>query len=508
MAYGSQAVPRRKLVRFGVVSLRVPEDWQVGGNEDDGFWAAPVDGHVVLRTWHEGFAHDGDVETAVAEAVEQARAFNEGLALLGPLRVSRENERTWVFAACDFSAETDPGVDFRWYVFVPEGDAVVVLRIRLICVPDLAGSAEIAALVDDVEAQLPFATLHLAGHVADTGRRAIAPPEGTFDEFAERTFFGRLAIEMPTRWRCRRLEDNRYWCATDFDLASAFVLAAEARYEEHPEARDPSASLGELVAGMVATFAEQEAVTETAVRKDVDRPVVRLRWRDHDDDHATDDPSRETVVWVSGQQCGGAPMIATIWFGVPSALRDEPVYRRLEERLEQSVLSCRIVGTDDPRLPCIVPAGASDYGLDELVPRTAYGFVHVCVPHGLDRQENENGRIGFYEDGVHSGALWVDVERFAMNVGSADPRKALPDGAGEAPFGYLEWSARDGHDDDGPIRIHQGCYFVTDRDVVADQGGMIIVFFNIVILKELEDHPEMKALVATIKREVALAHFG
>lgn len=507
---GPLASPARKLVRMGLVSLRLPENWRVGGDEADGFWAASVDARVVLGTWREGFAHDGDVDAAIGGAVEQVRAFHNTLTLFRPLRVTRAKDQTLVFVAGDFSDSPDPGIEFRWYVFVPEGDAIAILRVRLSCRPSVASSPEVAALVEDVDAQVRTASLHLAGQGPDRGRRLETPPPGTFDEVVERTFYGRMAMAVPARWRCIRL-DTGYYCRDADYYGSVFVVVGDG----HPRDRGPAGGRGGAVRKLAASMADAacDGTDEILERTELalaDGAAVRVRARSADWQEAEDpkDPPNEIIGWGVARSCDGVPVAASILLNIPASLATEPVYRELTRRIDESAVSCRLVGPDET-LAYRGPARPRDFRFEELAPRTVHDFVHVLVPTAWELQQTEGGRYGFWADGVENGTLWVDVERLGVGVKTPDPSLRRPGPTEAAPHGDIAWLERDAVEDDGVvIRIHQGCYFITDPDILAYVGDMVIVFFNLVILKELADHPEMRELVATMRREVALAHFG
>ncbi len=496
----------RKLVRLGLVSLRVPEDWRVGGG-DDRFWAVTMDKRTVLLTWHEGFAHQGDVEAAIAGAVEQVRSFHETLTVVQPVRVSSANGRTSAFLACDFSDDTDPAVAFRWYVFVPQGEAIVVLRIELQCKPEMAVTADMMTLVEEVDAQVAIAPLYIKGQFKTSGRSLETPPPGTFDDLVERTFFGRMVLSVPARWRCVRRETG-YFCRDAEYFGSLWLLVRDG----DPKLRDSSEDPDSIVAGLARAMAEaaldeNDEVVEQTQLPVSDGAVMRVRARSANLRKAADpdDPPNETVNWGIARWCDSTPVMASILLNVPALLAEEGVYRELVERLDAAVLACRLAGPGDP-ISYRGPGDPGDYHVEELAPYTIHDFVHICVPTCWNPRETEEGRLGFWADGVENGTLWVDVERIDVDAGELP--STVPGPGLDAPHGTILWRDYDAEEDGDVIRIHQATYFLTDPDIVAKVGGLVLVFFNVVILKELEDHPEMISLVAAMRREIELAHFG
>jgi len=151
----------------------------------------------------------------------------------------------------------------------------------------------------------------------------------------------------------------------------------------------------------------------------------------------------------------------------------------------------------------------ANYGFATLKDVTIYDFLSLRVPARWLEARAENGRGGFWEETVESGTLWIDWNIYvygsaapAMEEALAKQAQTLPGGTASAATGLGGRIVRRRHE---AVEAGEPLVFHSWHVIRRHGPAILLLHFNLVLLADLAERHDFKALVDTIDREVRAA---
>lgn len=139
------------------------------------------------------------------------------------------------------------------------------------------------------------------------------------------------------------------------------------------------------------------------------------------------------------------------------------------------------------------------YDFETLKDITIYGFVSLRVPARWPEARAENGRGGFWEEGVESGTFWIDWDVYALKgrrPRHGDSSAIRVADAGDKAVSYRRTEA-----------VEKGEALVIHNWLVTcgRPGLALMVHFNLVLLADLAERNDFRPLPKLIDREIRAA---
>lgn len=188
-----------------LLSFELPDDWSHGREESGRFWCGREDEPGTL--FIQGFAQQGSLEERVAEL---AAFLAEAPGLVSEVLAIRQDGGLALTATVDHEEDGVPYRTFRWYVFKPSGEDVVLqMRFILSTAVDRAETPKTRELIEIVAAQARADLFHVqeAERLPQLVERWAAQPPSEredcrldFRRIRIAEAFGFIRVPAPMAW--------------------------------------------------------------------------------------------------------------------------------------------------------------------------------------------------------------------------------------------------------------------------------------------------------------------